>query len=153
MKGDPLSVIDVAHMDADIRPAGLPTPRHSELVPIGWEVSDPADGRRRSVGDDSLVWSSLPRWDTWCQLKPGGAEFQMVWGGCSRQAVDAVRHSLQGGAGCGHSFNGGLGDSRSLQFAAGHESPLFLGDIGDPGKGRRASHHCIIPLVRWVLQI
>lgn len=49
LKGDPLPIVDVAHVDADIRTAGLSTPQHGELVPIGWKVPDAVDGRRRSV--------------------------------------------------------------------------------------------------------
>ena len=55
-----LRVLRAPHSKQHIAAAGLPAPRHEELVAIGTESADSVDGGSRPVRDHSLVSGSLP---------------------------------------------------------------------------------------------
>jgi hypothetical protein len=44
---------------------------------------------------DRLFWRPVPAWDLWRQLKPGGAEPEMIRRRRSCQTVDAVSYSVE----------------------------------------------------------
>lgn len=142
-KGDPLSAGQTSLVETDIRPVGLSPLRQREVVPIGRQVTETVHGGRRSMRDDALVGSTLPRGNIGGELKPRGAELDVVRDRCSGQVIHAVRDSLQDRL-ANQTLEGGRRDARALRLATGKETPLVLGDGSETAECGVACHACIV---------
>ena len=95
MQPDPLSVRQVSDVYADVRAAGSACARHGELVSVGREMAQPIDGRRRPMGDDTLIGRPVPCRNVGSKLEPGGSQVKVVRDRGGGEPVHARRYPFQ----------------------------------------------------------
>jgi hypothetical protein len=152
MEPDPLTIIEVAHMDTDVWPPALAAAGHGEFVPISGEVAQAVHGRRRSVGHHALVSGPLPRRHLGSQLEPCGPEIPVIGGWRSDQLVDTMSHPFENSTRFDQALQRRRADPGFLDLAARDEAPLVLGKVLETWERWMSRHYSILPLIRGYMQ-
>jgi hypothetical protein len=118
----------LAVVETHVRSTRLSPDRKRELVAIGSQVPEAVYRGSGPMGDDTLYRSSVPGEDSWCELKPGGTELEVLHRRSTSELVDPLSHPLEHRGGS-QALNSGRRDTRLLGLAASHESPLIPGDL------------------------
>jgi hypothetical protein len=82
-------------MDSDVRTPRLLALGDDELVPVRRQIAEPVQGRSGAMGDDTLLWLAFPGKRLGCELKPCGAQLNVIGKRRSGQVVDPSRYPLE----------------------------------------------------------
>ncbi len=144
VEDDPLARGNGSLMQPDVLTARLPPNREGELVPIRGEVPEAVQRCGGAVGDDPLIWGSLPCRNLRGELQPGCPELEVIRWRRPREPIHPLCHPVKD-ARCCETLQGGLRDAGALGLTASDKAPLILSDLCEATERGVSWHHCNIP--------
>lgn len=131
-------------MESNVLTPGLLPCTDDEVVSVRREIAETVERCCGTVGYDSLGRISRPSRGRGRQLKPGRAEFHVVWDGRRGEPVDAARHAFEDALLRGKPIEGPSRDPRQLGLAPGDQAPLIGRQVRESGECGGGGHNCTI---------
>ena len=130
-------------VEAYVLTARLAPEWEREFMAIRGEITEPIQRRCGPMGNHPLVPGSFPRRYTRLELEPRRPQILVIRDRCTSEAVHAVRDALENGS-RREPLQRRLGDAALLGLTARDQTPLLLGDGGEPVDGLSLRHSCIL---------